>query len=71
VVGASAALIAVQRGPSSAIGAVLLAAAVLGLAGLTTISPGQGRVVQVFGRYRVGAQDRPAPGQPLLPTPYT
>ena len=35
VVGAGAALIAVHRGPSSAIGGVLLAVAVLGLCGLT------------------------------------
>jgi hypothetical protein len=52
VVGAGAALIAVHRGPSSAIGGVLLAVAVLGLCGLTTISPGQVRVVQVFGHYK-------------------
>jgi hypothetical protein len=52
VAGAGAALIAVNRGPSSAIGGVLLAVAVLGLFGLTTISPGQVRVVQVFGHYK-------------------
>ena len=52
VVAAAATLIAVNRGPSSAIGAVLLFFAVLGLVGLTTISPGQVRVVQVFGHYK-------------------
>jgi regulator of protease activity HflC (stomatin/prohibitin superfamily) len=50
VVAAGAALIAVHRGPSSAIG--LVVAAVIGLGGLTTISPGQVRVVQVFGHYK-------------------
>ena len=52
LVAGGATLIAVNRGPSTAIGAVLLFFAVLGLVGLTTISPGQVRVVQVFGHYK-------------------
>jgi regulator of protease activity HflC (stomatin/prohibitin superfamily) len=52
VVAAGAALIAVDRGPSTAIGAVLLTLTVVGLGGLTTISPGEVRVVQVFGHYK-------------------
>jgi regulator of protease activity HflC (stomatin/prohibitin superfamily) len=42
----------VNRGPSTAIGIVVLIAGSLVLAGLTTISPGQVRVVQVFGHYK-------------------
>jgi hypothetical protein len=52
VVAGGVVLLAVHRGPSSAIGAVLLALTVVGLVGLTTISPGQVRVVQVFGHYK-------------------
>jgi regulator of protease activity HflC (stomatin/prohibitin superfamily) len=52
LVAGGVALIVVNRGPSTAIGAVLLLFAALGLAGLTTISPGQVRVVQVFGHYK-------------------
>jgi hypothetical protein len=46
------ALLSVNRGPSVAIGIVLLIAVSLVLGGLTTISPGQVRVVQVFGHYK-------------------
>src|SRR5690242_20298462 len=34
------------------IGSLLIALGILALAGLTTVAPGQARVVQLFGRYR-------------------
>ena len=52
VVAGGGALVSVNRGPSTAIGIVVLIAGSLVLAGLTTISPGQVRVVQVFGHYK-------------------
>ncbi len=39
------------RSPASLIGVVLLVLGALSLAGLTTVAPGQARVVQLFGRY--------------------
>src|SRR5579885_3623995 len=39
------------RSPASLIGVLLLVLGALSLAGLTTVAPGQARVVQLFGRY--------------------